>query len=237
MTTTLRAIGYWDGVEEPDGWPDVCAFVSTMDNTVDRAQDGATVAAYLRSGTVYAVAGGWSVCRLCGAANGNAERTDGRFLWPEGLAHYVEAHAVRLPDEFVAVAARGRAPAVDVRRAPDGFDVDVEWWRGQPGTRHGGHLRGCRHSPLVAGWDLPTRAAIHVDGVPRDAVATMVALRRLLGTTWRFSELRDLIGAQPFHAVTGDAAALHRELTTSPELRPYLFYDDGGSLRPVWSGD
>ncbi|MFT5048691.1 MAG: hypothetical protein ACI8QZ_000078 [Chlamydiales bacterium] len=27
--------------------------------------------------------------------------TDGEWVWPEGLAHYVEAHHVRLPDEFL----------------------------------------------------------------------------------------------------------------------------------------
>lgn len=27
--------------------------------------------------------------------------TDGNWVWPEGLAHYIEAHEVRLPDEFV----------------------------------------------------------------------------------------------------------------------------------------
>ena len=30
---------------------------------------------------------------------------DDRWCWPSGLAHYVEAHAIRLPDEFVAHAA------------------------------------------------------------------------------------------------------------------------------------
>ncbi|HEY1188039.1 MAG TPA: hypothetical protein VGE74_10300 [Gemmata sp.] len=32
---------------------------------------------------------------------GGRDLTDGVWMWPEGLAHYVECHAVRLPDEFV----------------------------------------------------------------------------------------------------------------------------------------
>jgi len=44
---------------------------------------------------------GYSPCRLCGLPNGCAERSDGVFVWPEGLAHYVDAHDVRLPDDFV----------------------------------------------------------------------------------------------------------------------------------------
>jgi hypothetical protein len=110
MTKVLRLIGYWDGRAAPEGLPDVCAFVSAVDSAVQRA-----VAAYLRSGTVFVVAAGVSACRLCGAANGSAEQTDGEyFVWPEVLAHYVEEHGVRLPDEVVAIAARGMAPVVDL---------------------------------------------------------------------------------------------------------------------------
>ena len=37
--------------------------------------------------------------------NGLETCGDDRWCWPSGLAHYVEAHAIRLPDEFVAHAA------------------------------------------------------------------------------------------------------------------------------------
>ena len=32
---------------------------------------------------------------------GVADISDGTWLWPEGLAHYVEAHKILLPAEFV----------------------------------------------------------------------------------------------------------------------------------------
>ena len=32
---------------------------------------------------------------------GSECQTDGVFIWPEGFAHYLEAHAVRPPEEFV----------------------------------------------------------------------------------------------------------------------------------------
>jgi hypothetical protein len=44
--------------------------------------------------------------------------TDGRYVWPGDVAHYVRAYNVRLPDEFVehVVASGGVVPAgVDVR--------------------------------------------------------------------------------------------------------------------------
>jgi hypothetical protein len=240
MTRVLRLIGYWDGPAAPDGLPDVCEFVDpTADPGVQRS-----VAAYLRSGTVRAAAAGISPCRLCGGRNGNTEQTDGaHFIWPEGLAHYVEAHGVVLPDEVAAVAAGGPAPAVDLDRLRDGGEltVDLRWWRSRPGVpRPAGaatpHLLGCHRNPAVAGWDLPTAADIHVDRVPPDAVAVLARLRRLLGADWPVSGLRGLIAGQPFLAVAGgDPHALHRALTAAPELRPYLFYAADGGLLPVWS--
>ncbi|MEV8511940.1 hypothetical protein [Dactylosporangium sp. NPDC051484] len=241
MTKVLRLIGYWDGRTAPEGLPDVCDFVSAVDSAVQRA-----VAAYLRSGAVFAVAAGVSVCRLCGAANGSAEQTDGEhFVWPEGLAHYVEEHGVCLPDEVVAIAARGVAPVADLAwftrslLETGGATIDVEWWRHQAGPGSAGHavkhLHGCRHSAMVASWDLPTHADIYVDRVPHNAVTILVKLRRLLDTAWPFSDLRNLLGSQPFHAAAGNPSRLYRTLATSPELRPFLFYDGDGGLMPVWS--
>lgn len=57
---------------------------------------------YLRSGCVQRVQMGFSTCRFCGQPNGTAELTDGAYLWPEGLAHYLTDHAVRLSEEFAA---------------------------------------------------------------------------------------------------------------------------------------
>jgi hypothetical protein len=40
--------------------------------------------------------------------NGCLVRCDDVWCWPDGLAHYVEAHGIRLPDKFVAHAAARR---------------------------------------------------------------------------------------------------------------------------------
>jgi hypothetical protein len=238
VSTVVRLIGYWDGRAAPDGWPDVCGFVAAVDDPVQRA-----VAAYLRSGTVVAAAAGVSRCRLCGAVNGSAEQTDGEhFVWPEGLAHYVDEHSVRLPDEVVAVAASGVAPSVDPARfrsdlVSGDVIIELEWWRRQAGVGPTApavtHLPGCRHHATVASWNLPLTGDIYVDRVPRDGLTTLARLRRLLGTAWPFSSLRNLLDSQPIHAGTGNPAELHRTLATTPDLRPYLFYDAGGELTPV----
>lgn len=84
---------------------------------------------------MFVAAAGTSLCRICGQANGSAELTHGvRFVWPEGLAHYVEAHDVRLPAEVTAAMDILPRP-VDVtefeRRLLDRNElvVDVDWWR------------------------------------------------------------------------------------------------------------
>jgi hypothetical protein len=60
------------------------------------------VAAYLSSGAGIARGSfGLSRCRFCGELNGSAEYSDDVYFWPEGLAHYIQAHGVRLPRHIV----------------------------------------------------------------------------------------------------------------------------------------
>ncbi|MEE6262616.1 hypothetical protein [Plantactinospora sonchi] len=100
----MRLIGYWRGPGE-EYWPDPALFV---DDEADSASQR-RVSDYLRGGTCFVAAAGYSLCRLCGIRNGSEELTDGQhFVWPEGLAHYIDVHNVRLPDE--------RSPSLWIRR-------------------------------------------------------------------------------------------------------------------------
>lgn len=62
-----------------------------------------TTAAFVESAEL-----GFSFCRMPGCplqsrgnpAMGSATMTDGVFVWPEGLHHYVEAHGLPLPPQF-----------------------------------------------------------------------------------------------------------------------------------------
>lgn len=127
--TTLRLIGYWAEADD-DSWPDPLAFVDPHPDPVNQSR----VSDYLRHGTVYVASAGFSPCRLCGGANGSTELTDGQhFVWPEGLAHYVDIHGLRLPDEVISLMEEPPAPVdpvafehdlVETRR----ITIDDSWW-------------------------------------------------------------------------------------------------------------
>ncbi|NUP14198.1 MAG: hypothetical protein HOW73_49825 [Polyangiaceae bacterium] len=130
----LTLIGYWRSASEQH-WPEPGAFVDPTWNAGIRER----IIAHLTSGAVLRVAGGASWCRFrCaefGAYGlGSAELTDGEYVWPSGLAHYVAQHQVRLPDKFVAAITRrhGQAPIGQSFDADD-FEIDFEWWRNQGG--------------------------------------------------------------------------------------------------------
>jgi hypothetical protein len=116
----LVRIAYWRGAQAP-GWPDPREFVDVSWDPSERE----SVADYLRRGFVARAYMGKSLCRLCGEAVGSLELSDGVFIWPEGLAHYVEVHDVRLP------------PRVDNMQGHterlEEAEVDDDWWRGLTG--------------------------------------------------------------------------------------------------------
>lgn len=120
----LRQIGFWASRrdEEPT-LPDPRDFIDPSWDERERE----FVAAYLRDGRRQYYSMGYSTCRLCGRSNGDATLADDAYQWPEGLAHYVEAHSVRLPAVFVA----------HVRRRLDRDEavaVDRQWWCAQAPT-------------------------------------------------------------------------------------------------------
>jgi hypothetical protein len=97
-------IGYWESsyslmpeVEGEPEWPRVTDFVDEDWDDSERDR----VASYLEQGLVALAMCGHSACRFCGELNGCAENTDGVYLWPEGLAHYVRQHHVRPPVSVV----------------------------------------------------------------------------------------------------------------------------------------
>lgn len=133
QTEPLRLIGYWAingrwaSLREPVGWPHPKKLVGTKWQAGLKQK----VASYLRSGHVVMRWQGYSSCRFAGCAAsgahmGSADLTDGKWYWPEGLAHYVEVHDVRLPDQFVqSMTGNGFVPPSVVSKTPR---VDGQAW-------------------------------------------------------------------------------------------------------------
>jgi hypothetical protein len=113
----LIRIGYWSS-GSGDEWPKVDEFVDLGWDPEERAR----IVAYLRRGLVARAYMGYSTCRVCGQRNGSVELSDGTYLWPEGLAHYVEQHGVRLSGEFTGHVAH-------VAACFDDAEIDDTWWR------------------------------------------------------------------------------------------------------------
>ena len=97
----MRWIGYWRNESLKDfphpkdlvnpGWLDEEELVLLVE--------------YLKSGKTFIQWKGLSYCRFqCGISvskMGSKCKTDGDWVWPEGLFHYVQEHDVMLPEEFV----------------------------------------------------------------------------------------------------------------------------------------
>ena len=60
---------------------------------------------YLKKGITFMQYRGYSTCRFeCGVPMeqmGDRDLTDGTWVWPEGLWHYVEKHNIILPEDFI----------------------------------------------------------------------------------------------------------------------------------------
>src|SRR5258708_21467537 len=99
----MKVIGYWMRNLHDMFLPLPQELVGAMPVSVVNA-----VCTYLRRGSVLHASRGCSWCRFrCGIDRdqmGYRDFTDGEWIWPEGLAHYVALHNVVLPAEFICCA-------------------------------------------------------------------------------------------------------------------------------------
>lgn len=94
----LKLIGYWlDRLSDDDFLAPQEVMFQLPSELRER------VAAYLDGGALVRQYRGASRCRFyCGQKhNGCCERSDGEWVWPDGLAHYVREHGIRLPEPFI----------------------------------------------------------------------------------------------------------------------------------------
>jgi hypothetical protein len=84
--------------------------------------------------------------------NGFRDQSDGVWLWPEGLAHYVDKHGIRLPDEFVAHAASREFRPPDPEPDPALYcvvgqrDFWADWCRKNAPFEYEANCSACRES-------------------------------------------------------------------------------------------
>lgn len=146
----LEVLGWWFHERAPDEWPRPQRLVRRWN-----AKDKALVVRYLRAGKTLVRYGAAAPCRFaCGVRHvGNRDLTDGTFVWPDGLAHYVLHHSVALPAHFVAhVRARGgRVAPFELPRVRTGLYDAAPWLRWARAQRACVDLRGWRRpSPALA---------------------------------------------------------------------------------------
>lgn len=98
----LLIVGFWWPGSDKDGleYPPVEHFIIPGWYNHHK-QELDELVRFLAAGKVANAYKGSSSCRLCGKSNGSTELTDGTWLWPSGLSHYLTAHDVRLPPRFV----------------------------------------------------------------------------------------------------------------------------------------
>ena len=96
---SLKRVGYWWSPEEPT-LPHPRDYVDTAWDAGERQR----VIAYLSRCNYLNAWCGFSWCRF-GCSNyddmGTCDLTDGTWLFPEGLVHYVRHHAVKPPQDFL----------------------------------------------------------------------------------------------------------------------------------------
>jgi len=135
----LKGGGYWRSLPmlssgDNDKFPDPLSMICSSWCLTERSR----IVDYLRTGITFAKWRGLSYCRFeCGISYvemGYRCLSDGEWVWPEGLAHYVAAHDVRLPDDFVLSMRRNgwktpeckRWLSIEIYGLPD-YGFWIEW--------------------------------------------------------------------------------------------------------------
>ncbi|MFD5087508.1 hypothetical protein ACFWOG_33370 [Kitasatospora sp. NPDC058406] len=146
-----KALGFWYSPESP-GLPHPSALIDPDWSESERSM----IFDCLEGGQLARRFMGVSSCRICGIPNGSAELTDGEFIWPAGLGHYMLEHSVRR---------RGRLPPALLRHALvrladlEEASTDRSWWLA---TR----TMACPWTPTAANSGRSLSARLYADAEP-----------------------------------------------------------------------
>ncbi len=128
MKPKLIAIGYWYSIYEPE-LPNPACFEDSNWNLKEKN----LVIEHLKKGKSIADWMGTSWCRYrCGESGMGAScLTDGKYIFPEKLTHYIEQHNLRLPREFVNHVTNYKSCRIfsDISK----YEIDYDWWKRETG--------------------------------------------------------------------------------------------------------
>jgi hypothetical protein len=183
----LRRIGYWKECLRDD-YP--FAQELRAEYTPGLADKLAT---YLESGKLFDGYLGDSWCRFgCPGDNGSTEVTDGVWVWPTGLVHYIRHHPVALPADFLRDATSMNSPASAFRWPPALVQrADDSYWIGWARTYRASTL----NAMLEEGRAVSSRAC-----------ETMLDAAGIEHTTMRGSGTRTCITADCSRKTSSDTA-------------------------------
>jgi hypothetical protein len=145
----LKAIGFWIRDLRDESYPAPQELVGALSEEQRRK-----LGQYLESGATFEQYLGYAWCRfVCGASTesgfarldsrlGSRELTDGAWVWPEGLAHYVREHGIVLPGEY---AASGTPHTTPDPAEP----VESEFWKRWCGERRSAEVLRCLRAARV----------------------------------------------------------------------------------------
>ena len=135
---TYIGIGYWYN-DDHEYFPDPAWFVEENYEEEEKKK----VIEYIKNSKALMHSRGVSWCRFnCGIdVPGSSDMTDGEYVYPSGLVHYVEYHNVKLPKEFLDKILKGKKTEHEIiigsrkEYIVDYFDhyIDFNWWINQKG--------------------------------------------------------------------------------------------------------
>lgn len=89
----LKAIGYW--------MSDVQDYLPVPKAGIWNENDRQKAITYLDASPMALTNRAGELCHLCNKEIGGMERTDGIYIWPSSLVHYIKDHCVTLPPYFM----------------------------------------------------------------------------------------------------------------------------------------
>lgn len=118
----LQKIGFWNGMSDMGYiWPQEIVAKKKIEPKLKCA-----IISYLQHGVPVEGYMGDSSCRFCGKILGSHDMSDGTWVWPEKLEHYIEEHNVMLPEEFIAHAEKKKWHITFKYEIPD-RDIEVNF--------------------------------------------------------------------------------------------------------------